>query len=134
MPRSDDWTSMRVTRVVLIACLVSVGLWAEEVSGTWRAEVQGRHGDTMEITMDLKDDDGVLTGTVRGPSGQEAISSGSVDGDAISFYVVTDLDGRQLRQHYRGTLESDVIHFTRSVEDGRFSAAPARDFDAKRVS
>ncbi len=127
-------TSMSVIRVVLIACLVSVGSWAEEVSGTWRAEVQGRHGDTTEVTMVLKEDDGILTGTVRGAGGQEAISSGSVDGDSVSFYVVTDLEGRQLRQHYRGTVEGEVIHFTLSVEDGRFSAAPARDFDAKRVS
>jgi hypothetical protein len=122
---------MRVLSLILGTCLVT-SVWAGELSGRWTAEVEGRHGGTMAITMDLKEEDGLVTGTVRGSRGEEPISSGSIDGDSISFSVVTEFDGYQLRQHYRGTIEGDVIHFSLTVEDGRSKAAPVRDFEAKR--
>jgi hypothetical protein len=125
---------MRVLGLFLAACLAASCLWAGELSGRWTAEVQGRHGGTMAITINLKEEDGVVTGTVRGTRGEEAISGGRMDGDNISFSVVTEFDGYQLTQHYTGTIEGDLIHFSLTVEDGRSKAAPVRDFEAKRSS
>jgi hypothetical protein len=127
-------TGMTAIRVILAAALAASALWAGQLSGRWTAEVEGRHGVSMALTIDMQEQDGVLTGTVRGPRGENPISSGTVDGDEISFTVVTDFDGYQIRQHYRGTHEGDVIHFSLQIENGRSRAAALRDFDAKRVS
>ena len=125
---------MRAFQITLASCLLVTGLWAaESVSGTWTAEVQERHGDITAVTMDLMQDEGVLTGTVRGSGGEEFISTGTVDGDEISFYVVTVLNGNQLRQHYRGILDGDLIHFSLTVENERFEVSPVREFDAVRA-
>jgi hypothetical protein len=127
--------TVRVLCLILTACLVTASARAEELSGKWTAEVQGRDGDILAITMELKEEgEGLLTGTVRSMRGQELISSGTVDGDQISFSVVTDFDGHHRRQHYRGKVESDVIHFSLTLEDGGSEAASVRDFDAQRVS
>lgn len=123
---------MRVLRVVLIACLAAPQLWSGRLNGTWRAELAGRRGSIIALKMALKDDDGIVTGTVRGSRGPEPISSGAIDGDSITFTVVTEFHGEQIHQRYRGTMDGDVIHFEITEEDGRDSDHAARDFDAER--
>ena len=125
---------MRVIPILLIACLAATGLWATDVTGEWTAELHARRGGTAEITLNLKAEDGVVTGTVRAARGEAPISSGTIDGDNISFSVITDVDGYQFTQHYRGVIEGDVIHFSLTVEDGGSKTSPIRDFEAKRVS
>ena len=41
-------------------------VWAADVTGKWTAEVQGRGGNPMTVTMNLKADGNNLTGTVSG--------------------------------------------------------------------
>ena len=125
--------TMRAVLIFLMASLMATSVSALEVSGEWTAEVEGRRGGSTEITMNLKAEDGLVTGTVRSANGEAPISAGSIQGDNISFSIITELDGYQIREHFRGTVEGDVIHFSLTVEDGRDKATPVRDFDAKRV-
>lgn len=133
---SADGPTMRAIWAGFVACLLlATGALAGQLTGRWKAEVEGRHGGSMALTMDLvDDDDGLVTGTVRGPRGEAAISSGNLDGDDLTFSVITEFDGYQIRQHYRGTVEGDVIHFSLTVEDGHSVATPVHDFQAKRVA
>jgi hypothetical protein len=124
---------MKTLWLVFIGMLAATLIWAADVTGKWTAAVQGRGGQTMTVTMNLKADGNALTGTVSGPRGETEISDGKVDGDNISFSVVREFNGNQFKQNYKGTVEGDTIHFTVTMEGG-MGGGPSRKFDAKRAS
>ena len=126
---------MKILRTLLIGCLAAAALWAADVTGKWTAEMQGRNGNTMTITMNLKADGEKLSGTVSGRNGDTDITEGKVDGDNISFKVVREFNGNQMTSVYKGKVDGDTIHFSMTMEGGggNFGGGRAREFDAKRA-
>ena len=123
---------MKAMRLVLAGLIATVAIWAADASGKWTAEMQGRNGNTMTVTMNLKADGGKLTGTVSGRNGDTEISDGKVDGDNVSFTVVREFNGNQFKQNYTGKLDGDTIHFTITTEGG-MGRGRERKMDAKRA-
>lgn len=124
---------MKTFWIVLAGILAATLIWAADVTGKWTAEVPGRGGEAMTVTMNLKADGNTLTGTVSGRRGETEISDGKVDGDNISFSVVREFNGNQFKQNYKGTVQGDTIHFTVTMEGG-MGGGQSRKFDAKRAS
>jgi hypothetical protein len=122
---------MKLMKVVLGGCLAALTLMAADASGKWTAEMQGRNGNTMTVTMNLKADGDKLSVTVSGRAGDTEISDGKVDGDTVSFSVVREFNGNKMTQHYNGKLDGDTIHFTIKMEGG-MGNAPERKMDAHR--
>lgn len=120
-------------RFVLVGLLASILVWAADVTGKWTAEMQGRGGNTMTVTMNLKAEGNTLTGTVSGRNRDTDISDGKIDGNNISFSVVREFNGNQFKQNYKGTVEGDTIHFTVTTEGGQ-GQGRSRQFDAKRAA
>jgi hypothetical protein len=119
-------------RLAFAACLAATAMWAADVTGKWTAEFQTPNGNTVHTAMDFKADGSKLTGTVQGGRGGEAdISDGKIDGDDISFSVVREFNGNQLKMNYKGKVQGDTIHFTVTREGGQ---GRTREFDAKRAS
>jgi hypothetical protein len=118
----------------LAGCLVAAGLWAADATGKWTAEMQGRGGNTMTVTMNLKAEGDKLTGTISGRNGETEISDGKIDGNNLSFTVVREFNGNKVTQNYKGKLDGDVIHFSMTMEGGQGGNMPAREFDAKRAA
>jgi len=116
-------------RLALLSCLLAAAAFAADVSGKWTAEMQGRDGQTMTSTFNLKADGATLTGTVSGRMGETPITNGKIDGDTISFDVVREYNGNSFTLHYTGTLSTDTIKF--KVDGGR---GPAREITAKRAT
>ena len=125
---------MKALRLVLAGCLVAAGLWAADATGKWTAEMQGRGGNTMTVTMNLKAEGDKLTGTISGRNGETEISDGKIDGNNLSFTVVREFNGNKVTQNYKGKLDGDVIHFSMTMEGGQGGNMPAREFDAKRAA
>jgi len=121
-----------ILRVLFAACLATSALLAADVTGKWTAEMQGRGGNTMTVTMKLKADGAKLTGTVSGRNGDTEITDGKVDGDQVMFSVVHEYNGNKMTQNYTGKLDGDTIHFTIKMEGGRGNM-PERTLDAKRA-
>jgi hypothetical protein len=115
----------------LAGVLATAAIWAADPSGKWTAETQGRNGNTMTVTMNLKADGDKLTGTVSGRMGETEISDGKVDGDTVSFTVVREFNGNKIKQNYKGKLDGDTIHFTVAMEGGQ-GGGQERKMDAKR--
>jgi hypothetical protein len=105
----------------------AVVLHAADVSGKWTAQVQGRNGQTREVTFMLKQDGAKLTGTTSGRQGDTPIADGKVDGDTISFTVTRSFNGNQMKITYKGTVTANEIKFTQQREGGE-----PRQFTAKR--
>lgn len=128
---------MKAMRLIFAGLLATVAMWAADPSGKWTAEMQGRNGNTMTMTFNLKADGDKLTGTVSGRNGDTDISDGKVDGDNISFSVVREFNGNQFKQNYAGKLDGDTIHFTIKMEGGMGGGnrgGRERTLDAKRAT
>jgi hypothetical protein len=105
-------------RLILAGCLATLTMMAADATGKWTADMPGRDGNTMTITMNLKADGDKLTGTVSGRRGDSDISDGKIDGDNVIFNVVREFNGNKMTQHYEGKLDGDTIHFTIKMEGG----------------
>lgn len=104
------------------------GAFAADVTGKWVAQVEGRNGQTREMTFNLKAEGENLTGTMSSRGGDIAISEGKISGDTLSFVVTMERGGNTMKQNYTGKISGDEIAF--KVEGGR---GPAREFTAKRA-
>ena len=124
------------TRLALLTCILAMAAWAADATGKWTAQMPGRNGDTREITFDLKADGANLTGSVSGQAGSTEISDGKIDGDNVSFDVVREFNGNQVKMHYTGKIDGDQIQFKveREGGQGRQGGGRGREFTAKRAA
>jgi hypothetical protein len=99
---------------VLIA--LSASLWAADVAGKWIANAPSSQGN-VDITLDFKVDGEKITGTLDNPDvGPADIKDGIVKGDEISFHVVREFGGNELKIVWKGKISGDEIKFVRTVE------------------
>jgi hypothetical protein len=124
---------MKMLKLMLAGCLATVTMLAADATGKWTAEMPGRDGNTMTMTMNLKVDGSAVTGTVSGRRGETPISEGKVDGDTVSFDVVREFNGNKMTTHYVGKLDGDTIHFTTKSEGG-MGDGQEHKVDAKRAT
>jgi opacity protein-like surface antigen len=106
---------------VIVLGLVAATALAADVTGTWVAEREGRDGQTMKTTFELKADGTDLTGTMdfgMGMGEPNPISEGKIDGDNISFVVKMDMMGNEMKISYKGTVTGDEMKLTMSFEGG----------------
>lgn len=124
---------MKIRMMLFLAAFLLAGLtvvWAADVNGKWVAQVPGRGGQTRETTFNFKAEGAKLTGTVSGMQGDQPISDGKISGDDISFVVVANFQGNEIRLLYKGKVAGDEIKMTRTREGGD---QPGQEFVAKRV-
>ena len=103
---------------------------AADVTGAWKANMPGRDGQTREVTFTFKQDGDKLTGTTGGLRGDTPISDGKVSGDEISFTVVREFQGNQVKMLYKGKVSGSEIQFKVQRE----GSDREREFTAKKVS
>ena len=125
--------ALSMCATAVLVAVVSVSVYAADVTGKWTAQVAGRDGQTREQTFTFKVDGDKLTGTVSGmPGGSDAeIKEGTAKGDEIAFHVVRSFQGQEVKLLYKGKVSGDQIAFTSSREGG---SAPPREFTAKRLT
>ena len=84
-----------------------------------------------ELTFDLKADGEKLTGTVSGLIDKAIeIKYGKVQGDTVSFWVMSEYQGQPVKLVYKGNVSSSEIRFNMGTEDGSWGTELA----AKRAS
>ena len=124
---------MKKRILFLSACLVLAAIsvaWAADLNGKWVAQVPGRNGQMRETTFNFKVEGKTLTGTVSGMQGDNPISDGTVNGDDVSFTVVANFNGNEVKLLYKGKAAGDELKLTRTRQGGD---QPGQDFVAKRV-
>jgi hypothetical protein len=76
------------------------------------------------LVFDLKVDGASVTGTVNGlPTSPASIKEGKIDGGTVTFWLVTDYQGTDVKLVYTGKIAADKIDFTMATEDGGFSVS-----------
>lgn len=119
----------KLAAAAVCAAAMAVQMFAADVTGKWTAAMQGRNGQSREMTYNLKADSGKLTGTISTPMGEREIENGKVEGDNISFSMTMNMQGESRKMVYTGKVEGDEIRMTMKVDGADFS----RDFVAKRA-
>jgi hypothetical protein len=122
------------SRLLFVGAALTVGFavfaQAGDITGKWTAQVPGRGGETRETTFNFKVEADKLTGTVSGRQGDTPISDGKITGDEISFNVVMNFQGNEMKLAYKGKVSGEEIKFTRNREG---SEQPGQEFTAKRA-
>jgi len=107
--------------------LTAITLFAADVTGKWTATVQGRNGNSREVTYNLKADGNKLTGTTSTPQGEREIENGKVDGDTVSWSQTMNFGGESRTLNYTGKMAGDEIKVTMS------GGQASREFVMKRA-
>ena len=111
-----------VLRLASLCSCLAVLLFAADVAGVWKGAFDFE-GGSVPLTFNLKTSGGALTGTVEGlPTSPAEIHDGKVDGDTITFWLMTDYAGQTYKLVYKGKVSGDQIQFTFGTEDGGWSA------------
>jgi len=111
---------------VTLLALGSTAALAADFNGKWTADVETPRG-TQTLAFDFHVDGSTLTGKVTTPRGDNDITDGKVNGDDISFTLVMNFNGNEVKVMYTGKADGDTIKFTRQAGD-----RPATEFVAKR--
>ncbi len=108
----------RIVTLVLVLAAFALSAFAGDVSGKWKYSFTTPNGDTRESSMTLKADGAKLTGTMEGRGGASVeIQEGKVDGDNISFVVVRNFNGNEVKINYKGALKGDELKLTMGFGD-----------------
>jgi hypothetical protein len=106
---------------------------AADVTGTWKSEFDSQIGH-QKYTFTLKQDGAKLTGKanseIEDRKREAELKDGKVDGDAISFAEMLDIQGTATPIKYTGKLSADrnEIKFTREVGDlAKYEIVAKRD-------
>lgn len=81
--------------------LAASSLFAADPTGKWLAKMETPNG-SRDVVMNLKAEGEKLTGTVSGRNGDTAITDGKIAGDAVSWVVIRNFNGNEVRQEYSG--------------------------------
>jgi hypothetical protein len=94
--------------------LLIAGLaFGADVDGKWTGTIAGMDGNNITITYTFKAEGNVLTGSSIGPDGNAIpIKDGKIDGDKISFSIVLDFGGQEMKLDYNGVVAADQIKLT----------------------
>jgi hypothetical protein len=118
--------------VVSILLVVAFGAMAADVSGKYTWDQQGRGGNTVTVTLTLKQDGGKLSGTVSQPGRngnmESPISDGAINGSDISFKVSRETPNGTFTTTYKGTASGDTLNLeiTRPAMGGGDAPPPVK--------
>jgi type 1 fimbria pilin len=115
---------MRSLAIAVAAMFMAAAAWAADVTGTWKAEINGPNG-SFTLTYSFKQDGSKLTGSVTGPQGDPLeLQEGKVEAGKIHFAVNLPFNGGT-KFTSDGTIKSDDEISLETKNDSGESFGPA---------
>jgi hypothetical protein len=103
--------------LALLGTLTSM-IYGADVTGQWKSQA----GDDPAFAFTLKSDGKALTGTMLGRDGKELpISDGTLDGDRLSFSVMSEWQGNPIKLVAKGTVKGGEINLNIGTDNGAWS-------------
>ena len=121
----------QVLGVMLVLCCVAAaqksGSAKTDVTGRYEGTAKNKANDLIQVTLELTEKDGALSGTIRSSQGDFPITSGSHHGDAVKLEF--DAGGspgmislKLTGDHWAGTWDAGddggSVEVTKTVADG----------------
>jgi hypothetical protein len=101
---------------------LAVPVLAADIDGKWVSEREGRDGTVSKTYYEFKASGTELTGKItterQGTPTETPISEGKIEGENVSFTIVRNMRGNEMKQMYKGKLAGDQITFTMEREGG----------------
>ena len=96
--------------LTLLLCSASAAAVQQaDVAGAWKMTYTTKDGVKMESTLTLKNEGGVLSGSIDSPRGTVALNEVTVKGEEIAFAVIRVGFGDTIRIDYKGTVKGDTM-------------------------
>jgi hypothetical protein len=108
---------LRLAMTLFVSAVIS---FAGDVSGKYKTSFTTPDGQTREGTMTLKAEGEKLTGSVSGRQSEVEIQEGKVSGDDVSFVVIRNFGGNEVKINYKGKVTGNDIKFTVDFGQGSF--------------
>ncbi len=119
---------MKARIIPVVVITLALAAFAAEVAGKWKAEFTTPDGQTRTSLFTFKVEGDKLTGTVSSPRGDAPIQEGKVSGDEVSFVVVREFGGNEVRINYKGKVSGNELKLTVDFGERSF------EMTAKRVT
>ncbi|MEI6074922.1 MAG: alpha-L-arabinofuranosidase C-terminal domain-containing protein [Verrucomicrobiota bacterium] len=113
---------MKTSILLLTLVLLSLSLFAADITGTWKTEFDSQIG-LQKYVLTLKQDGTKLTGKANSEAGERKreaeLKEGKVEGETVSFIEMLNFQQNEIRITYTGKILSDAneIKFSRAVGD-----------------
>ena len=111
---------MRIREIAWSALLIALlfsAAYAADVNGKWKADYESPDGQQRTTVFTFKAEGGKLTGTAAGGMGEAPIMDGKISGDEISFHVVRNFGGNDVKVNYKGKAGATEIKLTVSIAE-----------------
>ena len=96
--------------LALLLCSASAAAVRQaDVAGAWKMTYTTKDGVKMESTVTLKNEGGVLSGSIDSPRGSVALNEVTLKGEEIAFAVIRVGFGDTIRIDYKGTVKGDTM-------------------------
>lgn len=123
--------TMKWVAAAALSATLSVSAWAADANGKWTWKTMFQQNEVVQ-TLELKQEGEKLTGTITGRNNQKTeIKDGTFKNDEVTFTVVRNRNGQEVKTVYKGKVEGDAIKgkttFTRDGQER------SRDWTATRV-
>lgn len=109
--------------VLALAAILSLAVWAADISGTWVMSTPGRDGQMMERDITIKQEGAKVTVTMpgrpgpNGEVGEPIVGEGTLEGNAIQWKVVMQTPRGEFTMEYKGTVDGATMKGTTMRRD-----------------
>jgi hypothetical protein len=113
-----------VLACLAVAAILTLAVWAADISGVWILSTPGRDGQMMEREITIAQTGKAIKVTLPGrpnqdgTPGQPVVAEGTLEGNAIQWTIVmTRPDGQEVKMEYKGTVDGNTMKGTTMRRD-----------------
>jgi len=102
-----------------VVAIVTLAVWAADVSGTWELSSPGRGGEMMTRDITIAQEGNKIKVTMPSfrPEGEPMVGEGTIEGNAIEWKIVRQTPRGEMTMEYKGTVEGNTMKGTFKMMD-----------------
>lgn len=108
-------------RFVSVFFAFALAALSADIDGKWKADYTSPDGSARSMTFTMIADGGKLTGTAASAIGESKIENGKVEGDKVSFHLMRNINGDEMKFVYEGARSGNELKLKVTVGDGAFT-------------
>ena len=101
-----------------VVAILTLAVWAADVSGTWEMSSPGRNGQMMTRDITIVQDGSKIKVTMpgrpgpNGEPGEPVVGDGTIEGNAIAWKIVRQGPQGEMVMEYKGTVDGATMKGT----------------------